>query len=98
MNLVFTCMPGESYHRWLGSLLSSLFDIFQALVNSLVDSKEMTTTKQKNNKNNIQIIVIKALSAKSPRAQSLENITPNIPSDKRKMCAFWWKFEAKFHE
>ena len=32
--LVFTHMPGESYRRWLGSLL--LCDVFWALLNSLV--------------------------------------------------------------
>ena len=34
MSLVFTHMPGESYSRWLGSLLCR--DIFQVLINSLV--------------------------------------------------------------
>ena len=33
--LVFTCMPGESYHRWLRSLLC-LCDSFWALINSLI--------------------------------------------------------------
>ena len=36
MYLVFTCMPGESYHRWLRSLLLYLCYIFWALINSLV--------------------------------------------------------------
>ena len=36
MYLVFTCMPGESYCRQLGSLLLCLCDIFRALINSLV--------------------------------------------------------------
>ena len=36
MHLVFTCMPGESYGRWLLSLLLCLCDIFQVLINSLV--------------------------------------------------------------
>ena len=35
MYLAFTCMPGESYHRWLGSLLR-LFDVFQVQINFLV--------------------------------------------------------------
>ena len=35
MRLVFTCMPGESYRRRLGSLLC-LCDVVQALINSLV--------------------------------------------------------------
>ena len=35
MYLVFTRMPGDSYHRWLRSLLLCLCDIFQALINSL---------------------------------------------------------------
>ena len=35
MYLVFTCMPGESYCRWLGSLLC-LCDSFEALINSPV--------------------------------------------------------------
>ena len=34
--LVFTRMPGESYCRWLRSLLVSLCYVFQALINSLV--------------------------------------------------------------
>ena len=34
--LVFTRMPGESYCRWLRSLLLCLCDVFQALNNSLV--------------------------------------------------------------
>ena len=34
--LVFTRMPGESYHRWLRSLLLYLCYTFQALINSLV--------------------------------------------------------------
>ena len=33
--LAFTCMPGESYHRWLRSLLLYLCYIFQVLINSL---------------------------------------------------------------
>ena len=33
--LVFTCMPGESYRRRLGSLLLYLCYVFQALINSL---------------------------------------------------------------
>ena len=33
--LVFTCMPGESYYRWLRSLLC-LCDSFWALINSLI--------------------------------------------------------------
>ena len=36
MYLVFTCMPGESYHRQLRSLLLCLCDVFQVLINSLV--------------------------------------------------------------
>ena len=36
MYLVFTRMPGESYHRWLRSLLLCLCCVFQALINSLV--------------------------------------------------------------
>ena len=36
MYLVFTCMPGESYCRWLMSLMLCLCDVFWALVNSLV--------------------------------------------------------------
>ena len=34
--VVFTCMPGESYHRRLGSLLLYLCCVFQAIINSLV--------------------------------------------------------------
>ena len=34
--LVFTRMPGESYRRWLGSLLLCLCDVFRALIKSLV--------------------------------------------------------------
>ena len=34
MYLVFTCMPGESYHRRLKSLLYLCY-IFRALINSL---------------------------------------------------------------
>ena len=33
---VFTRIPGESYHRWLRSLLLCLCDVFQVLINSLV--------------------------------------------------------------
>ena len=33
--LVFICMPGESYCRWLGSLLC-VYDIFGSLINSLI--------------------------------------------------------------
>ena len=36
MSLVFTCMPGESYCRWLRSLLLYLCYIFQVLINALV--------------------------------------------------------------
>ena len=36
MCLVFTHMPGESYCRWLGSLLLCLCHIFPVLINSLV--------------------------------------------------------------
>ena len=36
MYLVFTRMPGESYHRWLGSLLLYLRYVFQVLINSPV--------------------------------------------------------------
>ena len=36
MYFVFTCMPGESYCRWLGALLLCLCDVFQAPDNSLV--------------------------------------------------------------
>ena len=36
MYLVFTCMPGESYHRWLRSLLLFLGYVFWVVVNSLV--------------------------------------------------------------
>ena len=36
MYRVFTCMPGESYCRWLGSLLLYLCYVFQVLSNSLV--------------------------------------------------------------
>ena len=36
MFLAFTCMPGESYCRWLWPLLLYLYDIFQALIKSLV--------------------------------------------------------------
>ena len=36
MYLVFTCMPGESYHRRLRSLLSYMCCVFQVLINSLV--------------------------------------------------------------
>ena len=35
MYLVFTCMPGESYCRWLRSLLLCSCDVFRALINSL---------------------------------------------------------------
>ena len=40
--LVFTCMPGKSYHRQLGSLLLYLCYRFQVLINSLkcVDSAQ----------------------------------------------------------
>ena len=38
MYLVFTCMPGESYHRRLRTLLLYLCYVFQALINSLVSS------------------------------------------------------------
>ena len=34
--IVFTCMPGESYWRQLGSLLLCLCDVFLALMDSLV--------------------------------------------------------------
>ena len=34
--IVFTCMPGENYHRHLRSLLLCLCDIFWVLMNSLV--------------------------------------------------------------
>ena len=34
--LIFTCMPGERYCRQLRSLLLCLYDIFQALINSLL--------------------------------------------------------------
>ena len=36
MYLVFTRMPGESYRRWLRSLLLCLCYVFRALINSLV--------------------------------------------------------------
>ena len=36
MYFVFTRMPGESYRRWLRSLLLCLCDVFRALMNSLV--------------------------------------------------------------
>ena len=36
MDLVFSCMPGESYHRRLGSLLLYLCHVFRVLINSLV--------------------------------------------------------------
>ena len=36
MYLVFTRMPGESYRRWLRSLLLYLCYVFRALINSLV--------------------------------------------------------------
>ena len=36
MYLVFTRMPGESYRWQLGSLLSYLYYVFRALINSLV--------------------------------------------------------------
>ena len=36
MSLVCTCMPGESYHRQLSSLLLCLCDVFQVVINSLV--------------------------------------------------------------
>ena len=36
MYLVFSRMPGESYWRWLKSLLLCLCDVFWALINSLV--------------------------------------------------------------
>ena len=36
MYLVFTHMPGESYHRWLGSLLLYLCYVLRTLINSLV--------------------------------------------------------------
>ena len=36
MYLVSTRMPGESYHRQLGSLLLCLCDVFRALINPLV--------------------------------------------------------------
>ena len=36
MYLVFTCMPGDSYRRRLGSLLSYLRYVFRALITSLV--------------------------------------------------------------
>ena len=39
MYLVFTCTPGKSYCRQLRSLLC-LFDVVQALMNSLVDSAQ----------------------------------------------------------
>ena len=35
-HLVFTRMPGESYHRGLRTLLLCLCDVFPALINSLV--------------------------------------------------------------
>ena len=34
--LVFTCMPGESYHRQLRFLLLHLCNVFRVLINSLV--------------------------------------------------------------
>ena len=36
MDLVLTCMPGESYRRLLMSLLLCLNDAFGALINSFV--------------------------------------------------------------
>ena len=36
MYLVFTCMPGGSHCKWLGSLLLCLHEVFWALINSLV--------------------------------------------------------------
>ena len=36
MYLVFTRIPGESYRRWLRSLLLCVCDVFRALINSLV--------------------------------------------------------------
>ena len=33
---VFTCMPGESYRRWLRSLLLCLCDVFQVLPSVLI--------------------------------------------------------------
>ena len=36
MYRIFTCIPGENYHRLLGSLLLYLCYIFRALINSLV--------------------------------------------------------------
>ena len=36
MSLVFTLMPGESYRKWLQSLLLYLCYVFQVLINSLV--------------------------------------------------------------
>ena len=38
MYLAFTCMPGESYPRWLRSWLLCLCDVFQALIDFFVDS------------------------------------------------------------
>ena len=34
MYFVFTCMPGESYHRRFGSLLLCSWDVFRDLINS----------------------------------------------------------------
>ena len=33
---LLTCMPGKRHHRWLGSLLLGLCDIFRVLINSFV--------------------------------------------------------------
>ena len=38
-DLVFTCTPGESYRRRLGSLLFRSRDVFRALINSLCRRK-----------------------------------------------------------
>ena len=42
MYLVFTRMPGESYHRQLRSLLLNLCYVFQALIN-MKDKLEVTS-------------------------------------------------------
>ena len=46
MYLVFTCMPGESYYRWLRSLLY-LCSVFWAIITSLVCWKKNKPTRKR---------------------------------------------------
>ena len=85
--LYFTCMPGESYCRWLQSLLLCLCDLFWVLIHSFVC--QFCTSA-------VGLVLFKVTTFIQPDKHEMWNWPDNevLQLDGQQTISLWVKFEA----